>query len=136
LIDVGTGCGVLGLSTLIRHPDRFALAYLTEISSQALAIAQKNLTQYYDQIGQTSVTLLQSSLLDGVIDGRIQIDHHDDSQQIVIVANLPYIPDGTFDHDVEESVKSREPRMAFVGGNDGNDWYRKMFDQLLADPKV
>jgi hypothetical protein len=26
--------------------------------------------------------------------------------------------------------------MAFVGGNDGNDWYRKMFDQLLADPKV
>ena len=33
---------------------------------------------------------------------------------IVIVANLPYIPETTFDENVDESAKKWEPREAFV----------------------
>lgn len=33
---------------------------------------------------------------------------------IVLVANLPYIPEQTFDENSPENVQKREPRMAFV----------------------
>jgi methylase of polypeptide subunit release factors len=47
-----------------------------------------------------------------------------------LVANLPYIPDETFDNNALENVQKREPRLAFVGGEDGLDLYRQMFEQL------
>jgi methylase of polypeptide subunit release factors len=47
-----------------------------------------------------------------------------------LVANLPYIPDETFDTNALENVQKREPRLAFVGGNDGLDLYREMFHQI------
>jgi methylase of polypeptide subunit release factors len=52
-------------------------------------------------------------------------------KDVVLVANLPYIPDATFDANVDETVKKWEPRMAFVWGNDGLDLYREMFEQLF-----
>lgn len=55
----------------------------------------------------------------------------DPQDHILLVANLPYIPDETFDMSAEDNVKKREPRMAFVGGDDGLDLYRGMFDQIL-----
>lgn len=36
-------------------------------------------------------------------------------KDVVLVANLPYIPDAMFDANVDETVKKWEPRMAFVG---------------------
>lgn len=119
------------MSTLLRHPTAFQRAYLTDVSTSALAIATKNADTHHERLGQTSLSLLHCSLLDGLSDGSITRSPAD---QITIIANLPYIPEGTFDSDVEDSVKNREPKMAFVGGTDGNDWYRKMFDQLLAMP--
>jgi methylase of polypeptide subunit release factors len=56
----------------------------------------------------------------------------DQSVPLLIVANLPYIPDQTFDDNADDTVKRREPRMAFVGWNDGLDLYRQMFAQILA----
>ena len=47
-----------------------------------------------------------------------------------MTANLPYIPDQTFDDNSPANVQKREPRFAFVGGDDGLDLYRKMFAQL------
>jgi methylase of polypeptide subunit release factors len=35
-------------------------------------------------------------------------------KEIVILANLPYIPDETFDTNPDQSIKF-EPRVAFVG---------------------
>lgn len=46
-----------------------------------------------------------------------------------MLANLPYIPDETFDTNPDLSIKY-EPRVAFVGGDDGLDLYRIMFDQI------
>jgi methylase of polypeptide subunit release factors len=36
------------------------------------------------------------------------------NQEVVILANLPYIPDETFDTNPDQSIKF-EPRVAFVG---------------------
>ena len=46
-----------------------------------------------------------------------------------MLANLPYIPDETFDTNPDLSIKY-EPRVAFVGGDDGLELYRIMFAQI------
>ena len=47
------------------------------------------------------------------------------------MANLPYIPDETFDTQAEDNVKKREPRPAFVWWKDWLDFYREMFKQIF-----
>jgi methylase of polypeptide subunit release factors len=37
-----------------------------------------------------------------------------DLNNIILVSNLPYIPDEVFDNNVEENVKKWEPKFAFV----------------------
>jgi methylase of polypeptide subunit release factors len=49
---------------------------------------------------------------------------------IVLVANLPYIPEQMFDQNSPENVQKREPRLAFVWGEDWLIYYRKMLDQM------
>ena len=51
---------------------------------------------------------------------------------IVLVANLPYIPEETFEANVSDNVKKWEPKPAFVGGDDGLDYYRIMLDQIIG----
>jgi methylase of polypeptide subunit release factors len=48
------------------------------------------------------------------------------------VANLPYIPEDTFEANVADNVKKFEPKPAFVGGDDGLDYYRIMFNQTFS----
>ena len=45
---------------------------------------------------------------------------------------MPYIPEQTHDEQNPERVKNWEPRVAFVGGDDGLLYYRIMFQQLFA----
>lgn len=59
-----------------------------------------------------------------------------EGRNIRIVANLPYIPDETFDTQTDSRVHDNEPRMAFVGGDDGLDLYRRMFKQVQEVSKV
>lgn len=51
-------------------------------------------------------------------------------KNLILTANLPYIPDKTFEENAPSNVQKREPKLAFVGGDDGLDLYRKMFAQL------
>jgi methylase of polypeptide subunit release factors len=48
------------------------------------------------------------------------------------VANLPYIPEETFEANAADNVKKWEPKPAFVGGDDGLDYYRIMLDQIIS----
>jgi methylase of polypeptide subunit release factors len=52
---------------------------------------------------------LQSDLVSFISDKTL-----DTSKTITLVANLPYIPDETFDENSPDNVQKREPRMAFV----------------------
>ena len=111
---------------MLQNEGKFRDVFFSDISSEALAVAKKN---YDTLIGDPSYNLriLQSDLCaflesySGIIEGR----------KLIMTANLPYIPDQTFDENSPANVQKWEPRFAFVGGDDGLDLYRKMFAQLL-----
>ncbi len=130
LVDIGTGSGVLGLSLLYSHASHIAKAFLIDISDKALEVAQSN----YDHLVQEqkidkniSVTLSEWNLfdIDVITNGLLRASQW----PIVVTANLPYIPDESFDTNPDPSIKY-EPRVAFVGGDDGLDLYRIMFAQI------
>ena len=126
LVDVGTGSGVLWLSILHSHGSQIMSAFLIDISEWALEVAKKNyeycLTQWQlDPL--ICVVIGKGNLFDTLIVSA------QNNQEVVILANLPYIPDETFDTNPDQSIKF-EPRVAFVGWDDGLDLYRIMFKQI------
>ena len=132
LLDVGTGCGVLGLSVLLHNPNIFDHAILSDFSVDALGVAKQNYAILVEswKLKVESVEFVHGSLLEYTADQVYgsQIAGKD----IILVANLPYIPDEMFDANVDETVKKWEPRMAFVWGDDGLDLYRIMFEQAFV----
>lgn len=126
LFDIGTGCGVLWLSVLLHNKDCFDQAYLSEYIDNTLSLAMENYENYKSKIWNTKTSLVKSNLLSFVKDIKYNIQDLD----IVLVANLPYIPDEMFDTNVWENVKNREPRPAFVWWDDWLDYYREMFQQI------
>lgn len=131
LLDIGTGSGVLGCSVLLQNQKFFTEVFMSDISTDALLVAKKN---YDDLIDHTKhdMRMIQSDLCaflesyPEIIKGRT----------LIMTANLPYIPDQTFDTNSPRNVQKREPRFAFVGGDDGLDLYRKMFAQLQEQKAV
>ena len=125
LLDIGTGSGVLGCSLLLQNQDKISQVFMSDISADALYVAKRNYDDLIDA-SKHEMRMIQSDLCaflesyPEVIEGR----------NIVMTANLPYIPDQTFDDNSPANVQKREPRFAFVGGDDGLDLYRKMFAQL------
>ena len=126
LLDIGTGSGVLWCSVLLQNGGKIKEVFLADISADALYVANRN---YNDLIDDSlyDTRIVQSDLCaflesySGIIEGR----------KLIMTANLPYIPDQTFDENSPANVQKWEPRFAFVGGDDGLDLYRKMFAQLL-----
>lgn len=126
LLDIGTGSGVLWCSVLLQNGGKIKEVFLADISADALYVANRN---YNDLIDRSlyDTRIVQSDLCaflesySGIIEGR----------KLIMTANLPYIPDQTFDENSPANVQKWEPRFAFVGGDDGLDLYRKMFAQLL-----
>ncbi len=128
LVDVGTGSGVLWLSILHSHAGQIASAFLIDISEGALEVAKQNynhcLTQW--QIDPSIEVVIEKGNLFEIQNSKFKIQN---DKEIVILANLPYIPDETFDTNPDQSIKF-EPRVAFVGWDDGLDLYRIMFEQI------
>ena len=126
LLDIGTGSGVLWCSVLLQNGGRIKEVFLADISADALYVANRNYNDLIDgslydtRIVQSDLCAFLESY-SGVIEGR----------KLIMTANLPYIPDQTFDENSPANVQKWEPRFAFVGGDDGLDLYRKMFAQLL-----
>ena len=133
LIDVGTWCGVLWLSSLLLAAKAWSHTYLTDYEPQIIELTLKNLTRHETEIinrgSASTIELITASMLDWVNSEHVSMRNSHDN--IVIVANLPYIPETTFDENVDESAKKWEPREAFVWGDDWLDWYRVMFGQLF-----
>jgi release factor glutamine methyltransferase len=111
-LDVGTGSGCIGISLANHIPDLHLL--LTDISSEALAIARINAEKY----GLLErLEFLQADLMDGV------------SRPFdLICANLPYIPTQVL---MKLPVAEREPLLALDGGFSGTE----LINRLLAQAR-
>ena len=130
LFDIWTGCGVLWLSVLLNSKDFFEKAYLSEYIEYTLSLARENYEIYKSEIWNTDVKLVQSNLIAFAWDC-LKNNEISDKQNCLLVANLPYIPEQTFNENVWDNVKNWEPKPAFVGGEDWLDYYREMFQQLF-----
>jgi len=109
-VDVGTGCGALAITAKLELPKSQVIAI--DIDPLCLKIARQNARKH-----RVEIKFQQGNLLDLVLSA----PHID-----VILANLPYIPDGW---QISEAA-GREPRLAIFGGGDGLLLYRAIFKQL------
>lgn len=131
LFDIWTWCGVLWLSVLLHNKNFFEKAFLSEYIDYTLSLARENYLQYEKELWDTQVNLIQSNLV-AFIDNCLKNNDFDGKKyNFLLVANLPYIPEQTFNENVWENVKNWEPKPAFVGGEDWLDYYREMFQQLF-----
>lgn len=125
VMDIGTGCGVLWTSVLLQNPDQISTVFFTDISQEALKVAKENTDRLLKGFQQEMIFIWTDLLAFA--------DNYKGTWQdkkIVLVANLPYIPEQTFDENSPANVQKREPKMAFVWGEDGLIYYRQMLDQM------
>jgi len=108
ILDLCTGSGCIAIALTKRLSDCKIVA--SDISGKALAIAFENAEKH--QAGR--IEFIKSDLfsdLNGLFD--------------LIVSNPPYISGPEFSELQEEVLK--EPRLALYGGEDGLDFYRRIF---------
>jgi len=111
--DVGTGSGVIAVS--IASYIRTAHILATDISPQALAVAEKNARKF--NVAER-INFVQCDILPPHPSSLSTEDHLD-----LLCANLPYIPTETLQN---LPIYGREPTIALDGGADGLDLFRKL----------
>jgi release factor glutamine methyltransferase len=118
-IDLCTGSGCIALSVLNNTADTTALA--VDISPAALEIARKNA----NRLGLDSrVEIREGDALGEAIGGEVD----------AVLSNPPYVTDGEYTALDREIYF--EPRGAFVGGEDGGDFYRAITENYKNSLKV
>lgn len=113
IIDVGTGSGALAITAKLELPESKVIA--TDLSSDALTVAQKNA-----QAHNTDITFLSGNLLMPIKDV--------EAAESVIIANLPYVSN-TIQTQPELAL---EPPEALFSGKDGLDHYREFWKQVAV----
>lgn len=121
VLDVGTGSGAIALA--VAHTLPQAVVFGSDVSADAVDVAQEN----GKALGLERVEFFVSDLLAEVPMERVKPD--------VLVANLPYIGETEF-HFVERAVEKYEPSVALMGGFDGLDLYRDLFEQISCSKNV
>jgi len=116
VVDVGTGSGAVALALKDERPDLDVLA--VDASDDALAVARANAAR----LG-LDVAFAAGDLLDAVPDDGRPLD--------LVVANLPYVPDGDRLRLAPE-IRHHEPALALFGGEDGLDLVRVLVTQAAA----
>ncbi len=127
LFEIGTGSGVIAITLLLelRKADFCLDVTASDISQQALNIAQQNARNWLDLEGKDTFSLNKNKLRFIVSDLLTQYNHqHPD----LIVANLPYIPSECM-KELPVSVAQFEPELALDGGQDGLKYILRLIDQ-------
>ena len=117
-LDWGTGSGCIAIALLAERPG--ARAVMAEKNPRSIKWAWRNLKRY-------------------ALHGRALLWHSREPEDIpvgkgsldLIVSNPPYIPTKDIEGLMRE-VRDHEPRMALDGGEDGMDFYRKLFNSVPA----
>lgn len=114
LIDIGTGSGAIAIAIAKHRPDLTITA--TEVSTEALTVAQKNAKAILGS--DHKISFITADIFDGV-DGVFD----------TVVTNLPYVSKDYIPNMKPEVQK--EPAVALFGGSgDGLDLYRRFYTQL------
>lgn len=113
IVDVGTGSGALAVSAALLYPT--CPLYATDISGDALEIAQKNA-----QMHTVVLTFLPGDLIDPISDSVL-----DGS---LLLCNLPYVPT---DYPINKAA-TYEPKLALFSGKDGLEHYAALFMKVAA----
>ncbi len=122
IADIGTGSGALALTLARVLPA--ATIHAVDVSSDALAVAQKNRASHGLDI---RVQFHLGDLLNPFITTSIAPD--------IIVANLPYIAMNDVEN-VEPEVHAHEPHVALYSGQNGLEHYGRMLQQLEQLPRL
>lgn len=115
IADVGTGSGAIALA--LAHNTTQTKIFATDISPDALAVAQRNATRLHLN---ERVEFRHTDLLEGIT---APLD--------VITANLPYIPLERL-NELPREIRDYEPRLATIGGVDGLSIIRRLLNQVQA----
>ena len=109
VVEIGTGAGAIAVSLAL---ERAVHVLATDISADALALAQENATR----LGAARLVNCQTrDLLDGVA-GPLH----------VVLANLPYVPDA---RALPSDVRDYEPHVALFGGPRGTELIERLLGQ-------
>ena len=113
IADIGVGSGAIIISSAKNLNGQF---FGTDISKKALSIAKQNA-----KIHQVKINFYQGNLLEPLNNKKIDI----------ITANLPYLDKAEKILLPSSDTKGLkfEPKIAWDGGSDGLDYYRKFFKQ-------
>ena len=107
VLDLCCGSGCIGISLKLYH-QRIELV-LSDVSKEALAVTQKNLSRY-----ELEAEVVCSDLFENITE-----------KADMIVSNPPYIERCIIDTLMPE-VKEYEPMKALDGGEDGLEFYRRI----------
>lgn len=112
-IDLCTGSGCVAISTLKNTTDTTATAI--DISQGALEVARENarLNGVFDRI-----TVKEGNVLEPL---------GEPHSYFAVLSNPPYVTEAAYAELAQEIY--REPRLAFVGGEDGGDFYRAIIPE-------
>ena len=138
ILEVGTGSGAIGLSLcsslLSQNLSQTVEIYLSDISSQALIIAQANL-----ELIKSTITLTPEISEPIFIQANLLSNWSVDKKLDLIVANLPYIPTKNLEN-LPASVRNYEPILALDGGPDGlvliNELLFQAKSVIFAETKI
>lgn len=114
VLELGTGSGAISVALKHEFPELELTA--TDVSKEALEIAQKNAKK-----NKVTINFIESDLLSCVAEDDFDI----------LVANLPYIGTETCDY-ISENVRKYEPALALFGGDNGLRLYEKLFEQIIS----
>lgn len=119
VLDIGTGSGAIILS-LAKHFKDGNIDFIgTDISSEALSIAEMN----KKSLNINNCRFLKSDLLK-------DLNNEIADKRYCIVSNPPYVPTKEY-LKLDKSVKDFEPRIAIDGGDTGLSVYEEMFKQVI-----
>ena len=115
IADIGTGCGNIAIALAANLPQ--TKIYATEISKEALEIAEHNIQKH---ALEGRITLCQGNLLEPLPEP-VQL----------IVANLPYIRESEISGLMPE-ISLFEPKVALDGGKNGLRYIEELLSQAEA----
>ena len=116
--DLGTGSGCIIASLYLESfaSDTVFTGY--DISEPALEVAKKN------------ASLLNADVTFTKDDMTLPMEHEWQNAEIIL-ANLPYVPDG---YEINRAAM-HEPKVALFAGDDGLDFYRVLFKKATGTTK-